>query len=473
MKTTITKKLLGLALSVFSITAMAQCPTVTSMSVTLGANGTATVTPVLSSPTSTMTMYYWQISPNGTLTSNMWSQSGTFQFPANGTYSLVVNVSDSLNGCWTSGGTAVTITNMTATACNANFNYYTDSSCVTHFVNTSIGNNLTYSWYINSSLYTSVNPSVGLSNGTYPAVLYTYSAGNFCDSTSQYITVSCVGGTTTPCQASFTYFTDSITCLTHFTNTTPCTYSTSSWVISGTTYYTANPVLSLTNGMHSVTLNASIVGSGINTSTNVINVSCTGGTTTPVGCQANASFNVFADSTNAGNYFAYNNATGTGTLSYAWSFGDGTSSTQQYPFHQYAVPGQYVICLTVTATSGTTTCSDTYCDSSSVQRMAAGFQMSQFNVIPQTVTGIKKLEQEVGLKAFPNPIADELTVETTVINDSKLTYVLTDALGRMVSVGSLNNSKATINTSNLEKGFYSLSITNEKGNNLKTIKLVK
>ena len=39
--------------------------------------------------------------------------------------------------------------------------------------------------------------------------------------------------------------------------------------------------------------------------------------------------------------------------------------------------------------------------------------------------------------------------------------------------GDLNNSKALMNTSHLEKGFYSLSITNERGSSLKTIKLVK
>jgi hypothetical protein len=105
--------------------------------------------------------------------------------------------------------------------------------------------------------------------------------------------------------------------------------------------------------------------------------------------------------------------------------------------------------------------------------MAAGFQMSQFNVLPLSVTSIKQTEKEIGLNAFPNPIADELTIEATTANENKLTYVLVDALGRLVLTGNLNSSKTTINTSNLEKGFYSLSVTNEKGNNLKTIKLVK
>jgi PKD repeat protein len=238
-------------------------------------------------------------------------------------------------------------------------------------------------------------------------------------------------------------------------------------------YYTSSPALSLTNGNYFVILNASIIGSGVNTSSNVVNVACNSGTTTPASCQANSNFYVFPDSTNAGNYFAYNLSSGTGNVSYLWNFGDGTTSTQQYPFHQYAVPGQYIICLTVSATSGTTTCTDTDCDSSSVQRMVTGFVMSQVNVIAQAATGIKQAEILTGLNAYPNPIADELTIEATTKDNSKLNYNLIDALGRSVLTGSIENSKAIINTSSLEKGFYSLSITNENGSSLKAIKLVK
>ena len=476
MKTTITQKLLGLALSVFSITAVAQCPTITSLNATNGANGTATVTPVVTNslligPTSS---FYWSTYPTATQT----SVNGTFQFPANGTYSVCLNYVDSLNSCWSSLCTAVTINNMSAASCNASFYFYTDSSCVTHFVNTSTGNNLTYNWYITGSSYTSANPSASLTNGSYNAVLYTYSGGAFCDSTSQYISISCGGsGTNTPCQASFYTYTDS-SCVTHFVNTSTGG-GNEIWYINGMTYSTStSPAVALVNGSYYATLYSYTPAGGFCDSiTQMINVACGSGTTT-AGCQANSQFYIFADSLNAGNYFAYNLSWTSGATSYLWDFGDGTTSSQQYPFHQYAIPGQYVVCLTVTGTYTNTfgvgsTCSDTYCDSSSVHRMAAGFQMSQVNVIPLSVTGIKQTEKEIGLIAFPNPIADELTIEATTINENKLTFVLVDALGRLVLTGNLNNSKTTINTSNLEKGFYSLSVTNEKGNSLKTIKLVK
>lgn len=43
----------------------------------------------------------------------------------------------------------------------------------------------------------------------------------------------------------------------------------------------------------------------------------------------------------------------TGTISsYAWTFGDGSTSTEQNPVHTYATAGSYTISLTVTGPGG-------------------------------------------------------------------------------------------------------------------------
>jgi hypothetical protein len=195
--------------------------------------------------------------------------------------------------------------------------------------------------------------------------------------------------------------------------------------------------------------------------------------TIPAACQVQSQFSVVPDTTTLGNYSAYNNSTGNGALSYLWDFGDGTTSTLPYPAHQYAVPGQYIVCLTTTAVSGTLSCSDYYCDSSSVHKSPNSFLMSQFNVIAPLVTSIKQRETIGEINAYPNPIDDKLIIEFNFNEHSKLHYTLIDALGRTVLIGELSNSKTQIHTNSLAKGFYSLNITNEKGNNLKTIKLVK
>jgi PKD repeat protein len=48
-----------------------------------------------------------------------------------------------------------------------------------------------------------------------------------------------------------------------------------------------------------------------------------------------------------------------GITSYSWDFGDGTTSNLQFPQHQYATPGVYTTCLTVS----TPLCTSVFCDS--------------------------------------------------------------------------------------------------------------
>jgi CRISPR/Cas system-associated protein endoribonuclease Cas2 len=195
--------------------------------------------------------------------------------------------------------------------------------------------------------------------------------------------------------------------------------------------------------------------------------------TTAIPCQVNSQFSIVADTLNPGVYNAYETSTGNGVLSYLWDFGDGTSSTLQYPNHQYAIPGQYVVCLSVTSAVGTNTCSDTYCDSSSVQKMTAGFLMSQFNVIAPIVTNINETEKSIEIKAYPNPISDELVIEFTHKDFDRLNYELIDAIGRVVLSNSFEKGKTTINTSQLSKGFYNLNIINADGNKIKSLKIIK
>ena len=180
-----------------------------------------------------------------------------------------------------------------------------------------------------------------------------------------------------------------------------------------------------------------------------------------------------ADSVNPGNVFIYNQATATGNAGYLWDFGDGTISTLQYPTHQYAAPGQYVVCLAVSATNGTTSCYHHYCDSSSVQKPAAGFLMSQVTVLPPIVTTIKKESTTGEFKIFPNPFNDELIIEIKSEHGEKFNITLVDALGKKVLTKSISQERTSMNTSQLDKGFYFMTVTDATGKALKTIKLVK
>jgi PKD repeat protein len=58
--------------------------------------------------------------------------------------------------------------------------------------------------------------------------------------------------------------------------------------------------------------------------------------------------------------FTANTAMDPATTTYAWNFGDGTTSTSQSPEHTFPSPQYYNVCLTVTSKTGLP-CSDNYC----------------------------------------------------------------------------------------------------------------
>jgi len=72
----------------------------------------------------------------------------------------------------------------------------------------------------------------------------------------------------------------------------------------------------------------------------------------------------------------FGNQSGINVASWSWSFGDGTSSTLQYPSHVYADSGYYHVCVTAADSSG---CTATYCDS-----LAVGITI---HVVNSQVTG--------------------------------------------------------------------------------------
>lgn len=412
---------------------------------------------------------YWEIEMYGSGVSsfNGWQTPPGLNL-ANGTYSISFsNSCGTINQLFTIACNGVTVT---PTPCNASFYSYTDTStCLTHFVNTSTGSNMFSHWYIDGN-YTSptLSPIINLANGQHTVKLVNFSASVFCDSTTtQVINVACAS-----CVPSFSYSTDS-NCNTTFVNTT-INNSSVYWDIQalnyGVTAYSGfgTPPYIFSSGTYSVTLTSNC---GVYSQT--INIACNGGSVTPSGCLANADFAIYPDSVTPGNYFAYNLSYGTGVSSYLWDFGDGFTSTQQYPFHQYNTPGNYIVCLTVSATNGTTTCTDTKCDSSSVQKVAS-FLMSQINIKAPVVAGIVENTIIKGLNAYPNPMTDELTIEVALTaNNNNLSYSIIDALGKVVVKNPLTNSKTTLNTSGLDQGFYFLSISTIDGKAIKTVKLVK
>lgn len=81
-------------------------------------------------------------------------------------------------------------------------------------------------------------------------------------------------------------------------------------------------------------------------------------------CDVNAAFDYQAGNCN----FDFINTSSTGAdpsnqiLGYSWNFGDGSTSTEENPTHNFTSPGTYSVCLTTWAASGSDCCTDVMCD---------------------------------------------------------------------------------------------------------------
>ncbi|HQF28031.1 MAG TPA: PKD domain-containing protein, partial [Bacteroidia bacterium] len=76
--------------------------------------------------------------------------------------------------------------------------------------------------------------------------------------------------------------------------------------------------------------------------------------------QAQACTATFTASSNTTNGVTFTNTSAGWFYNSTWSFGDGTSSSQTSPFHQYATAGVYSVCLTIWDSTG---CQSSFCDS--------------------------------------------------------------------------------------------------------------
>jgi hypothetical protein len=136
-----------------------------------------------------------------------------------------------------------------------------------------------------------------------------------------------------------------------------------------------------------------------------------------------------------------------------WDFGDGNTSTDPYPTHTYAQPGNYIICLTVG--SPNTPCYDTYCDSSFYVFKTAGGLMTQLTI--NNPTGINELSANNNLEIYPNPATTMLNIES----DFDIERVrIVNLQGQVVL--EINTATTMINVEKLSAGVYVVETTNGK-----------
>lgn len=151
-----------------------------------------------------------------------------------------------------------------------------------------------------------------------------------------------------------------------------------------------------------------------------------------------------------------------------WDFGDGTTSNLSYPQHTYTSNGYQTMCLTITSIKpNNDTCISHFCKTFRIDSLG-NFHHNKIsgpfniNIVPPS-NGIG-LEEAVGLDfdLFPNPASNSIQIKMGEFMNGVCDYKLMNANGSVISIGSINESKSTINVSDLANGIYFINLSNSE-----------
>jgi hypothetical protein len=88
-------------------------------------------------------------------------------------------------------------------------------------------------------------------------------------------------------------------------------------------------------------------------------------------------------------------------------------------------------------------------------------------------TGIKETELNISLSIFPNPTADNLTLQISDYNNEKLSYQLFDMQGKLLNNGQVTAQQTQINTSSLPSATYFINVVNQENKQVQSFKIIK
>lgn len=90
-----------------------------------------------------------------------------------------------------------------------------------------------------------------------------------------------------------------------------------------------------------------------------------------------------------------------------------------------------------------------------------------------TTTDIKKLDNTLSFKAYPNPSSEDLFLEMNEFRSEKLNYQLYDMHGKLVMTNPIEIPKTQINIRDLAVGSYVIHIYDSKNQAIQTIQIIK
>ena len=384
-------------------------------------------------------------------------------YPAAGTYYVCLTMDDSSISCHATFCDSITIGSSPILPCSASFTPY-DSLGYGYFINNSTGTGITSTWnFGDGTSGTSTGDTIHhyASSGSY-SVCLTITSSTGC--TASYCDSIVIGGSTGSCSAYFNAV-DSSTFIQFFDASSgagPLNYhwdfgdGTTSNNVGNKTHIYSSP------GTYSVCLTVSdTAGTCSNTYCNSVIVS-----STP---PCYSYFAIVQDSSNLYNYFLYNYSSTASGTTYLWDFGDGTTSTLEYPSHTYAASSPVLICLTIS--NSFLGCTATHCDS-----INPGHASGTFTINVVHPLGIAEQTNIISsLENYPNPFSDNTTINYSIKQDATIELCIVDLLGNRIAEIEKGNKTSGIysttwNSDGVAQGMYLLQL--KVGNTVSTKKLI-
>ncbi len=156
--------------------------------------------------------------------------------------------------------------------------------------------------------------------------------------------------------------------------------------------------------------------------------------TGPEGCEAGFNFEV------DDNDLVHFNNTSTGatdSTTWLWHFGDGETSTEENPIHDYAEPGIYTICLTMVDDS--TDCNDEFC-------LTFVYQLGWEDLHQDAVPGDSKHKDNIAaainedfiIHSYTNPVSENLFINYEIKKESTVRFEIYDLTGHRMVTKTIN-----------------------------------
>ncbi|MFK7784791.1 MAG: PKD domain-containing protein [Crocinitomicaceae bacterium] len=157
---------------------------------------------------------------------------------------------------------------------------------------------------------------------------------------------------------------------------------------------------------------------------------------------------------NTVNFFNYQ---GGQLLDYFWTFGDGSTSTQDSPVHTYQSYGTYTVCLEVSYTDGNYYCYDSTCQT--------------ITTIDTTIASLNNLTQ-TNFMVFPNPISNFINISMNSEHVGS-TIAIIDILGNEIDRVKIESDESKLPVHTLPSGVYTILLTDSSGRIVEYKRIVK